>query len=305
MVNKTKNIIKNSWLYKYLVGIAFAVVVFFMGINYLFINLSNKELPPLWSGSLRYFLTSMLLLSFTYLSGLKLPKGKVLAGAVVYGVLAYGINAGLLYWSLNYINPEIASIIYSTTPLSTLLFASIFKIEKTDRISLISSIAVIVGVLIIFNENSTTTGYLFPLFGVLIASVSAAFSNIVIKQLPQSNPVTFNAVAMLTGGTSLLISSTTVNEQAVIPSLLSTYLSLSWLVLSTSIMSVLILWIIKHWKPSRMAYTAVLAPIVTIVTASVINDQTFKPTFVLGALIILLSVSFNLKHTHRNVMLTK
>ena len=281
-------------LSKHTVTVAFLVVVFSMGINYIFIKTSNKELPPLWGASLRYLVSALILLAVSKYFRITIPKGRALLGSVIYGVLAYAANSGLLYWALTSTNSSVASVIYSTIPLSTLLLASIFRLEKINRKAVIGSITVIAGIAIILFDEIKLSSNIVPLLAITLASIFAALSGIIIKKYPKSHPVTTNFVAMTAGGIMLFILSLILGEVWVIPSNLSTLTALSWLVTSSTISSVLFIWVIKKWSASKASYVSVLSPIVTICSAIILSQSQISIYFMIGTVAILLGSSMGI-----------
>lgn len=291
MVNKTKNRIKNSWAYKYLVGVAFVLVTFFMGINYIFISITNSELPPLWSASLRYLIAGFVFLIVTIVNKISLPEGRLFWGAVIYGILAYALNTGLLYWALSYINPSVASVIYSTLPLSTLLIAGLFGIEKINLKSIICTLSVLLGIFLIFQNEFNTNTSILPLISVLVASVTTALSTVLFKKFSHSNLISVNVVAIPIAGILLSIISLLSGELISIPKQADTILSLGWLIMSTIITSTLVLWTIRKTSATAVSYRNVLSPIITILLSVLLTNQHIQPSFLVGSTIVLLSVS--------------
>src|SRR5206468_463505 len=121
--------------------------------NFVAIKFVNKELEPFWGSSLRFIIASALLFGIVRLRGLPLPKGKALTGAALYGLFLFGINFGLLSWALLSIPAGVASVVFATIPLLTLLMASLIGLEKVTLRGMLGAGIVIVAIALIFREQ--------------------------------------------------------------------------------------------------------------------------------------------------------
>ena len=286
MTHKIKKELVKRGLFKHIYILAFVVVVFFMGINFIFIKNTNRELPPLWSASIRYLSASIILLYIARIKNINLLNTKNFKVAVLYGVIAYGANSGLLYYALVKTSSIIASIIFSSIPLSTLIFACLFKIEKLTLKGIISSILVITGIILISYQQIRIDVSIIPIISLLIASIFAAGSSIIIKKNPSIHPISLNAISMASGGIILLGLSMLTKEQILIPIQLVTWLSLTWLIISSVIMFSLFIWLIKNWSAVKTSYVSVLAPIATIAAGHFLLDERLTPLIITGGLIV-------------------
>jgi drug/metabolite transporter (DMT)-like permease len=286
---------------KYLIGIAFFVVVFFMGINYLFIRICNAELPPLWGASLRYLVSAVILAVVLKTRKISLPKGASLKGAVIYGALSYGANSGILYWAMNYTSSSVASVIYATIPLSTMLLANILGFEKLTGKGMISSLLVIAGICLIFESQFSSQSSVLSVIAIVLASILASMSGILIKKYPTSNPLASNTVAMATGSIILLVFSSLAREQIALPQLSHTWLALLWLIISSIIAFGLFIWLITKTSPSKAAYVSVLSPLVTIAAGTILSPEDVTLSLILGSIIVLSGSVLGIKQNNYNL----
>lgn len=65
---------------------AFVVAVIFLGVNFVAVRFSNRELPPFWGAALRFIVASILLFVIVRLRNIALPGGAALTGAVLFGL---------------------------------------------------------------------------------------------------------------------------------------------------------------------------------------------------------------------------
>src|SRR5919106_3024459 len=132
---------------------AFATSVIFLGVNFVAVKFSNQELPPFWGASLRFIIASILLFSVARLRNIPLPKGPALTGATLFGLFAFALNFGFLYWALTRVSAGMASVMFATIPLITLLLASLIGLERLTWKGLLGAAIVIAGISIVFMEQ--------------------------------------------------------------------------------------------------------------------------------------------------------
>lgn len=269
---------------------AFAAAVIFLGVNFVAVRYSNQELPPFWGASFRFILASVLLFSLTRWRKISLPRGPALTGAALFGLFAFAVNFGLLYWALTRVSAGTASVMFATIPLITQLIASLIGQEKLTGRGILGAAIVIAGISVVFFDQ-LRFDVPFVYFGaVLLAATSAALSGIVVKHFPKSNPMATNVIGMGVAAILLLVLSLITRESRVLPSLPSTWLALGWLVTSSIVGFVLMVWLLSRWSATATSYIGVLTPLVTVAVASVLARQTPSLTFLAGSLLVLSGV---------------
>jgi drug/metabolite transporter (DMT)-like permease len=183
-----------------------------------------------------------------------------------------------------------ASVMFATIPLITQLIASLIGQERLTGKGMLGAIIVIAGISIVFVEQLKFDIALVYLGSVLLGVVSSALSGIVVKYFPRSHPVSTNAVGMGLGAILLLLLSIFSGETQALPALSSTWLALGWLVLSSIVGFVLIVWLLSRWSATATSYIGVLTPLVTVAVASLLAAETPTLTFLGGSLLVLLGV---------------
>jgi drug/metabolite transporter (DMT)-like permease len=270
--------------------VAFATAVIFLGVNFVAVKFSNQELPPFWGASLRFIIASILLFSIVRLRKIPLPKGAALTGSALFGLFSFAINFGLLYWALTKVSAGMASVMFATIPLITLLMASLIGLERLTWKGILGAAIVIAGISLVFIEQLKFDIPFIYLGAVLLAAVSAGSSGIVIKYFPKSHPIATNVIGMGIAAILLLILSVFSGETLGLPALRSTWLALGWLVLSSIVGFVLIVWILSRWSATATSYIGVLTPLVTVAAASLLAGETPTFAFMGGLVFVLLGV---------------
>jgi raffinose/stachyose/melibiose transport system permease protein len=86
-----------------------------------------------------------------------------------------------------------ASVMFATIPLITLLIASLVGLEKLTWLGVLGAAIVIAGISLVFLEQLQFDVSIAHLGATLLAAVSASLSGIVVKYFPRSHPVATNA----------------------------------------------------------------------------------------------------------------
>lgn len=270
--------------------VAFVVAVIVLGVNFVAVRFSNQELPPFWGAALRFMIASVLLFGIVRLRNLPLPRGAGLQGAAWFGLFSFAISYAFLYWGLTRVNAGMASVIFATIPLITQLIASLIGQERLTWKGMLGAAIVIAGIAVVFIEQLRFDIPLVYMGAVLAAVTSSALSGIIVRYFPRSHPLSTNAVGMGLGAILLMILSMAVGETRGLPALPSTWLALGWLVFSSIVGFVLIVWLLSRWSATATSYVGVMTPLVTVVVASVLASETPTLTFLGGALLVVLGV---------------
>ena len=270
--------------------IAFVIAVIVLGVNFVAVRFSNQELPPFWGASLRFLAATILLFGIVRWRNLPLPRGPALTGAVLFGLFSFAISYAFLYWGLTRVSSGMASVLFATIPLMTQLIASLIGQERLTWRGMLGALIVIAGIAVVFLEQLKFDVPFVYMGAILLGVVSSALSGIVVKQYPKSHPVSTNVVGMGVGAVLLLLLSIFAGETQPLPALPATWLALGWLIFSSIVGFVLIVWLLSRWSATATSYIGVLTPIVTVAVASLLAAETPTLTFLAGSLFVLLGV---------------
>lgn len=270
--------------------LAFVVAVIVLGVNFVAVRFSNQELPPFWGAAFRFSVATVLLLLILLVRHLPLPKGAALTGAVLFGLFSFAISYGFLYWGLTRVGAGMASVIFATIPLFTQLIASMIGQERLTWRGMLGALIVIAGISAVFLEQLRFDVPLVYLGSVLVGVLSTALSGIVVRYFPRSHPVSTNVIGMGVGAILLLLLSLFSGEAQALPTRPSTWLAVGWLVLSSIVGFILIVWLLARWSATATSYVGVLTPLVTVVVASLLAGEIPTITFLGGSLFVLLGV---------------
>jgi drug/metabolite transporter (DMT)-like permease len=123
---------------------------------------------------------------------------------------------------------------------------------------------------------------------VILAAACFAESTVLIKIFPGTHPVTTNAIAMLTGSLLLFGFAAVWGEKLTLPTLPATWLALLYLtVIGSVVVFMLVIFVIKHWTASASSYSFVLMPIVTVLVATWLANESITIPLIAGGVLVL------------------
>ncbi len=270
---------------------AFLGSALFTGGNAVGIRFSNRELEPLWGGTLRFGLTAALLLAVMAMLRLEIPRGRALTGAALYGVFNVGAAFALLYVGFVEVQAGVGQTVLALVPLATLLLAALQREERVRPVAVGGALIAFAGIAVISQASLRES---VPL-GSVLALVGSAFcfgqAAIVVRRFPRVHPVTMNALGMVVGAAMLLAGALALGEPIVAPEAQETWLAVAYLVVvGSGLVFVLNVVVLEHWDASRFAYVFVLIPFVTVFVSAWLDDEPIGAALLLGGPLVLVGV---------------
>ncbi len=270
---------------------AFGAFVVLVASNVVAVRLSNLEMPPFLGAGTRFAAASLLFFIYILIRRLPLPQGRALFGALLFGALQFGIGIGLAYWALVEVPAGLASVIFASVPLFTLLFAFSARLEPLRMRGLAGSLAAMAGIAVMFGERSGTEIPLMFLLAAVGSAASFALAPVLVKSLPQVHSAAMNAVGMLIGTLILLGLSFALREPLAIPKGAVTWAAQLYLVLPGSVgVFVLLLFLLKRWTATGVSYQSVLSPPLTIALSAWLLQEPLTGGLFLGGALVLAGV---------------
>jgi drug/metabolite transporter (DMT)-like permease len=267
---------------------AFLVTVLLGGLNFVAVRYSNRELPPFWGAGLRIGAAALLLLAVASLQRVPFPRGRALLGAAIYGLLGFGGSYALGYWAMLSIPAGLAAIVLASAPLFTFIFAVAHRLERFQWRGLVGALLAIAGIAVTSLRALSGAVLFWPLLAALGMAVCFAEASIIIKRFPQSHPISTNVVAMAVGAVVLLVLSSLRGEVGILPMRTSTWVAVLYLVvLGTSALFVLFLFVLRRWSASAIAYQFVLFPLVAVAASALLEGTPITTPLLLGGGLIL------------------
>jgi drug/metabolite transporter (DMT)-like permease len=174
------------------------------GSTWLFIKLGLEDLPPLTFAGIRFLIASAILFAIVAVRRVPIPRRRsdwlLLA---ITGVLAFTLNYGLLFWGEQYISSGLAALLQATIPAFGLVIAHFYLPgERMTPAKVFGVIMGVAGVGVIFSNqlSASGSGALAGSAALVLSSVCAAYSNVLVKARGQHlDPAILAAGQMLCG----------------------------------------------------------------------------------------------------------
>lgn len=263
------------------------VVQVIWGLNIVVAKAGVEALPPMFFTTLRFALVAVLVVPFFRVPWHAL-KGLLLL-SFTFGTLHFG----LLFTGLTGMGAAAAAIVIQLgPPFAVLLGAAVFK-EKLGPKRLLGTALAFSGVILLAGEPTVPS--ITPLLIMIGAAFGWALSNVVVKQLPEVNPV------LMTGWLSLMA----VPQVGLLSLLLedgqfAALASADWrgwsAIVYTAVAASIIahsLWygLVRRHEMGQVTPFGLLAPVLGIVAAIVLLDEPLTWQKVVGGTITLVGVT--------------
>jgi drug/metabolite transporter (DMT)-like permease len=231
-----------------------------------------------------------LLAALTRVLRLDLPRGRALRGAIVFGALNYGCAVGLTYYAFVHVHAGLGQLMFALVPLATLLLAGLQGQEQVQRRALAGALCALGGVVLLAQTRLDDALPPLSLLALLGSVVCVSQAAVLVRRFPPVHVVTMNAVGTLAAALVLAPLALAAGEPIVLPRHAATWIALGFGVLAGALLFVLYVFVLKRWAASRAAYLFLLAPVLTFVLSSRLDDEPLGPSLVAGGAFIVAGV---------------
>ena len=271
--------------------VAFLFFILVSGGASVAIRFTYAELPPFFSGAMRFVFGALFFWIYALFGKVPLPKGRALLGSVLFGATSMGLSFTFIYWGLVETPASLYQTIVALVPLLTLVFAALHRLESFRTQGLFGALLTVVGIVVAVGGAADGNLSVPRVLAIIAGAACFAEAGIIAKMFPRNHPVATNAVAMPVGAAILGIASLLSGESFVIPKLATTWFAFSYIVIFVTVIAFLLyLFVISRWTASGTSYSFVLIPLVTIVLASWLAKEQITLQFMLGGTLVVLGV---------------
>jgi O-acetylserine/cysteine efflux transporter len=270
-------------------------VTLIWGTNFVFIDIGLAQLPPFVFASLRFALVALPLVFF-------LPRPKVpWRYLVAYGVLIGFGQFGLLFWVMqSHMSPGLASLVIQVQAVFTIVLALLFFKEKASLAQVVALVVSFAGILLIAMQGHIDAS-LIGLAVILVAAISWAVGNLVVKQCGKVEIIAFLAWSSLFAVPPLALMSYYYEGPALIISSVSMATWQAWaIVLWQTLGNTLIgygLWnfLLQRHSAALVAPWALLVPVFGMAASSVFLGESMPWWKFIAAALIIAGLLINLR----------
>jgi drug/metabolite transporter (DMT)-like permease len=270
---------------------AFAALVGLIGTNLVAIRIGNRELDPLWNAGFRFTVAAVLFWAIAAVRRTGLPSRRAAVGAAAYGLMAIAAFFGFLYAGLVTASVGIATATLALGPLITLGLAAAIGLERLRSSAVVGAAIAFAGIAVMYASALTGSVPITSLLLLVAAAVSFAIGGIVVKETPAMDLVVQNGIASTVGAVVLVALAIVAGEDLAIPKQPETWIAFVYLVIPGTLLTFwLLLFLLRRWPASRVAYQFVLAPIVAILVAAVVLGEPIQPADIAGTALVIVGV---------------
>ena len=270
---------------------AFAALVGLIGTNLVAIRIGNRELAPLWHAGFRFLVAAVLFWAIAAVRRAELPSRRAAVGAAIYGLLSIAAFFGFLYAGLVDASVGIATATLALGPLITLGIAAAVGLERLRAMAVVGAAIAFAGIAVMYASALTGSVPIVSLLLLVAAAVSFAIGGIEVKRTPAMDLVVQNGIASTVGAVVLVGLAVAAGEDLAIPQQADTWLAFVYLVIPGTLLTFgILLYLLRRWPASRVAYQFVLAPIVAILVAALLLNEPIEPAVIVGTALVIVGV---------------
>jgi len=267
------------------------ITIFLWSSAFVFTRMALRYFSPLSLGFLRYAIASPVLLVFSFILKIKLPKKKDIKWFVLSGFFGFFFYMIVFNIGSSTVTAPTVGFILSIGPVITTLLARIIYKEK---LSLTKYIAILiefsgVGILTLINGvSSINIGFVW----LIIASIAGSVYNILQRKLTKTYSAIQTSVFSIWFGTIMLsiFSPKAFQEIKTIPLIQIVYLLILGLFCSAVAYITWTVALSKTKKTASVTNYLFLTPFITILLAVVIANETPDFATIIGGVIIMIGM---------------
>jgi len=288
-----------------LVNVAwYALLCLIWGSTWLVIKIGYGGLGPFNVAALRFLMAGTVLLPIVPLLGARWPTGRAEWTLVAFvGLVLFAADYGLIYWSEQFLDSGLTSILFATLPIITMALAHVYI--PGDRVTarkLSGTLLAFVGIVALFGDRvRLDPSNAVPMLAVVASAVCSAAVGVASKRHGLTlHPAALNAPAMLVGAAALAATSVIAGDGLRLPRDPATWSAVAYLAVAGSVVTFLVYFsLLKTWSVTSLSFISVFTPAIALVLGFVFLDE--RPTFWtgLGAALVLGGVTMALTEGRR------
>ena len=282
----------------------YALLCLIWGSTWLVIKIGYGGLGPFNVAAHRFLMAGTVLLPIVPLLGARWPTGRAEWTLVAFvGLVLFAADYGLIYWSEQFLDSGLTSILFATLPIITMALAHVYI--PGDRVTarkLSGTLLAFVGIVALFGDRvRLDPSNAVPMLAVVASAVCSAAVGVASKRHGLTlHPAALNAPAMLVGAAALAATSVIAGDGLRLPRDPATWSAVAYLAVAGSVVTFLVYFsLLKTWSVTSLSFISVFTPAIALVLGFVFLDV--RPTFWtgLGAALVLGGVTMALTDGRR------
>jgi len=272
------------------------ILVFLWGTSFMFISISIEEVDPLSVVFARVLIGAILLTVVAYAKGLCIPfTGQAWLAYLLMGVMGNVLPFFLITWGQLSVNSGIAGMIMAIMPLMTMLLAHYFiDGENLNRYKIIGFVLGLGGIVLLLGPVFEGGGpAVLGGIAIFFAATSYAVNTILVRRLPQFNPVVGAAGVLIAASLVMLPIWLMKAPPMMTPLSNESLFAVIWLGVGPTAIATLVLFaVIERAGPTFLSTINYMIPVVAFFSGAFILSEPFELSSLLALFIILSGVAF-------------
>ena len=265
------------------------------GSTFLVIRIGNETVSPLWAATVRLLIAVPLYLAVAFATAAPFGGRAAVRTALAYGSLNYGVNFALLYWGEQRVPSGTAAVIYATIPLTTAIFAHLFRVHPLEVRQLIASVVGLAGVAVVFSGELMRGAPIAALAAVTTGATCAALGAVILKKGTSPSTWTTNAIGAAAGAVVCLLASVALGERHALPRVRQEWWPILYLVVAGNLGAyALYAWLVTKWNVVRLNVITLAIPIIAVVLGSIVRQEAPGGATYAGGVLVLAGVTISL-----------
>ncbi len=276
--------------------IPFAIFTLIWGSTWIVIKDQLGDVPPQWSVAYRFVIAAAAMMLVARLKGERMPLDRKSMLAVTFlGIMQFAVNFNVVYFAELHITSGVVATVFALMLIPSTLLAWAFLGHRPTRRFIASSFVAIAGIGLLFlNEiraNPTGADQILVGIGLTVVGMLAASSANVFQARPEVRRFPLFAMlgwSMAIGALVNILFALAVAGPPVFDSRTGHWLGLLYLALPASVLTFSLYYpVVRKIGPAKAAYSSVLVPIIAMGFSTWLEDYSWTPLAIAGALLAL------------------
>jgi len=282
-----------------LIILAFFSIYVIWGSTYLLNKVAVSELPPFMLASVRFTVAGILIFLIAKFMGKDIfITWRQLKNTAIAGFLFLTFGNGVVVWALKYVDSGFAALEISAQPLIVLLLMRIFQGKKIQFMSVIGVVLGFIGIYLLVSQKQIISqeNSVMGMIMIFLCMLSWGYGSLFVGRadLPKNYFVN-TGYQMFTGGLMLFISSVLFGEEWKPPSMWSSHVQFSMilLILFGSIVAFTSFnYLLKVVSPEKVATSTYVNPIIALALGWYFLEEQVTVQSMIAAAVLLTGVYF-------------
>lgn len=282
-----------------LIILAFFAIYVIWGSTYMMNKVAVAELPPFKIATIRFVVAGLIIFGIAKMMKISLAiTKKQLINTAIGGFFFLTFGNGVVVWALKYVDSGFAALEISAQPLVVLIMMRVLQGIKIEASSVIGVILGVIGIYLLVSQKEILSreGTALGMLMIFACMLSWAYGSLFVAKadLP-ANFFVNTGYQMFTGGIMLLIVSLVLGETWTLPTVWST--NVQWSIILLIVFGSIVAftsfnYLLKSVSPEKVATNTYVNPIIALILGWYFLDEQITVQSIIAAAVLLTGVYF-------------